>query len=151
MNYFKYTLLIICFVLFANDVNAQTRLRTLGARPHMISSSDIISKPEREAYMEVFGNSYYPGFIEDNGLGGFYVDQMNNNIVFTDCRKGEQRIVPISDKFLYALNEMFNMVVSTSSPQNRHTNLAFDWPYRYFVYDNEIAVCVYDKGYPSSG
>ena len=149
MNHFKHTLLIICFVLLAIDVNAQTRLRTLGARPHMISSSDIISKPEREAYMEVFGNSYYPGFIEDNGLGGFYVDQMNNNIVFTDCRKGEQRIVPISDKFLYALNEMFNMVVSTSSPQNRHTNLAFDWPYRYFVYDNEIAVCVYDKGYPS--
>lgn len=150
MNHYKQTLFIICFVFFATCVSAQTRLRTLGARPHMISSSDIISSPEREDYIKVFGKTcYYPGFIEDNGRGGFYVDRDNNTIVFTDCRKDEQRFIPVSAKLCHALNEMFNMVVSTSSPQNKHRYLRFDWPYRYFVYENDIAVCVDDYCFPS--
>lgn len=138
MNHFKHIIFIICFLFLVTDMSAQTRLRTINTN----NKKEIIEK--------VFGNTNpNPGFIEDNGRGGFYVDLKNKTIVFTDCRKGEQRIVPISDKFLYALNEMFNMVVSTSSPQNGHQYFRFDDPYCLFVYPEYSAVCVDDSGYPS--
>lgn len=138
MNCFKHILFVFCFVFLATCVNAQTRLRT----KNTYSNSEIFEK--------VFGNTNNdPGFIEDNSRGGFRVNQKNCKIVFTDRRNDEQKIVPISAKFCYALNEMFNMVVLTSSPQNGHQYLSVDDPYCHFVYREYSAVCVDDKGYPS--